>query len=56
MGLTDILIDKVMDQLGITKDTVDKIQMIADNIDTRQEGDSTIIEIKLSKITIVMEN
>jgi hypothetical protein len=56
MGLTEIVVEKIISSLGISKETIDKIEAIADNIDVKTEDGKTIIEIKLKNITIVIDN
>jgi hypothetical protein len=55
MGLTDILINNVIEKLGIKKENIDKLQTIIDNIEVKSEDGQTIIEINLKKIKIVIE-
>ena len=52
-GLTSMLVKKVMAELGIEQKTVDKIQSVVDNVDIREDGEQTIIEIKLNNIKIL---
>ena len=54
-GLTSMLVQKVMAELGIEQKTVDKIQSIVDNVDIREDGNQTIIEIKLNNIKIIID-
>ena len=56
MGLKEIVIDQIVSTLGISKETIDKIEAMADNIDIKQEDGKTTIEINLKKITIVIDN
>lgn len=55
MGLTDILINNIIDNLGIKKENIDKLQAIIDNIEVGSENGQTIIEINLKKVKIVIE-
>ena len=54
-GLTSIIVKQVMEELGIKQETVDKIQSVVDNVDIREDGDQTIIEIKLNNIKIIID-
>mgnify|MGYP001186654178 FL=1 len=54
-GLTSMLVKKVMAELGIEQKTVDKIQSVVDNVDIREDGNQTIIEIKLNNIKIIID-
>jgi hypothetical protein len=56
MGLTEIVVEKIISSLGISKETIDKIEAIADNIDVKTEDGKTIIEFKIKNITIVIDN
>jgi len=55
MGLTDILINNIIENLGIKKENIDKLQTIIDNIEVKSEDGQTTIEINLKKIKIVIE-
>lgn len=53
--ITDILVRKIIEQLGIKKDVVDKIQAFIDNLDIETKDGKTVISIN-KKISIVIEN
>tara|TARA_Y100000004_G_scaffold194851_1_gene260443 strand:- start:952 stop:1128 length:177 start_codon:yes stop_codon:yes gene_type:complete len=55
MGILDIFLDKIFDELGIDGEVVDKLKSIVDNVDVRKEGDKTYIEISMKKVTVVLE-
>ena len=55
MGLTSIVLRQVMEELGITEEMVDKIKSVIDNVDIHKYDDQTIIEIKMKKISIVID-
>lgn len=55
MGILDIFLDRIFEELGIDGETVDKLKSIVDNVDVRKEGDKTYIEISMKKITVVLE-
>tara|TARA_B100001113_G_C21107810_1_gene621743 strand:+ start:408 stop:584 length:177 start_codon:yes stop_codon:yes gene_type:complete len=55
MGILDVFLNKIFDELGIDGETVDKLKAIVDNVDVRKEGDKTYIEISMKKITVVLE-
>lgn len=54
-GLTSMLVQKVMAELGIQQKTVDKIQSIVDNVDIREDSNQTVIEVKLNNIKIIID-
>lgn len=56
MGLSEIVIDKIISALGVSRETIDKIEAIVDNIDVTTEDGKTIIAIKIKNITIVIDN
>lgn len=55
MGILDIFLDKIFDELGIDGEAVDKLKAIVDNVDVRKEGGKTYIEISMKKVTVVLE-
>tara|TARA_R100000278_G_C5353596_1_gene122722 strand:+ start:328 stop:504 length:177 start_codon:yes stop_codon:yes gene_type:complete len=55
MGILDIFLDKIFEELGIDGEVVDKLKSIVDNVDVRKEGDKTYIEISMKKVTVVLE-
>ena len=55
MGIESMIIQKVMDELGISQEMVDKVKGIIDNIDIQTYGDKTAIEISMKKITITID-
>lgn len=55
MGILDMFLDKVLKELGINQETVDKLNAIVDNVDVRTEGNKTYIEVSMKKITVVLE-
>lgn len=55
MGLTSIVLRQVMEELGITEEMVDKIKSVIDNVDIHKYDEQTIIEIKMKKISIVID-
>lgn len=54
-GLTSMLVQKVMAELGIQQKTVDKIQSIVDNVDIREDSNQTVIEVKLNNVKIIID-
>lgn len=55
MSIESMIIQKVMDELGISQEMVDKVTDIIDNIDIQRYGDKTAIEINMKKITITID-
>tara|TARA_R110002020_G_scaffold334105_1_gene549481 strand:- start:2124 stop:2294 length:171 start_codon:yes stop_codon:yes gene_type:complete len=55
MGIESMILRKVMDELGISQEMVDKVKGIIDNIDIQTYGDKTAIEISMKKITITID-
>lgn len=55
MGITSVIINAVMEELGITEEMVDKIKSVIDNVDIHKYDEQTIIEIKMKKISIVID-
>tara|TARA_R110002072_G_scaffold23044_1_gene80109 strand:- start:16 stop:186 length:171 start_codon:yes stop_codon:yes gene_type:complete len=55
MGITSVIINAVMEELGITEEMVDKIKSVIDNVDVQQYNGKTVIQIKTKNITIVID-
>lgn len=53
--ISKIIIDKALKELGISRDTVDKVINIIDNIKVSTHEDKTYITINLNKISVVIE-
>lgn len=53
--ITDMIAKKIIEQLGLSKETVDKIQQLVDNVNVQTIDEKTFIEIHLKKITLVIE-
>ncbi len=54
-GLTSVMLRKVMEELGITQEMVDKIKSVIDNVDIQKYDNKTVIEFKLKNITVVID-
>ena len=54
-GIVSTIIDKVLDRLGISKEMVEKVKTVVDNVDVQEYGDKTVISIDMKKITIVID-
>ena len=54
-GIVSIIIDKVLNRLGISEEMVEKATTMIDNIDVQKYGDKTVISIDMKKITIVID-
>ena len=53
--ISKIIVDNVLKELGINRDTVDKIMTIVDNIHVSKDEEKIYIEINLNKISLVIE-
>ena len=51
----DVVVNNLLDYLGISKEQVDKVAKVVDNIEVTSEGKETFIDIKLKKIRITLE-
>tara|TARA_Y100001951_G_C11288515_1_gene270458 strand:- start:921 stop:1073 length:153 start_codon:yes stop_codon:yes gene_type:complete len=49
------MLRKVMEELGITQEMVDKIKSVIDNVDIQKYDNKTVIEFKLKNITVVID-
>jgi len=55
MSLKSIIIEEVMEELGITKDMVNKIKSVVDSVDVQEFDDRTIFTIKTKTISIIID-
>ena len=51
----NVVVNNLLDYLGISKEQVDKVAKVVDNIEVTSEGKETFIDIKLKKIRITLE-
>lgn len=56
MGIiSNMIIDGIIERFKITDEMVDKIKSVIDNVDIQTEDGTTVIEINVKKIKIVIE-
>jgi hypothetical protein len=56
MGIiSNMIIDEIIERFKITDEMVDKIKSVIDNVDIQTEDGTTVIEINVKKIKIVIE-
>lgn len=55
MSLTSIVLNEIMEELGITKEMVDKVKNVIDNVDIQKFDDRTIISIKTKNISVIID-
>lgn len=53
--VTELIAKKIIEQLGISKEIVDKVQQFVDNVNVETKDGKTTIEINLKKLTLVIE-
>ena len=56
MELKDKTVEFLLNQLGFSQKDLDKVKTILDNITVKTVGDSTVIEVKLNKVSVIVEN
>ena len=56
MELKDKLVEILLNQLNFSQSELDKVKAVLDNINVRKVGDKTFIDIRLNKITVVLES
>lgn len=56
MELKDKTVEFLLNQLGFSQKDLDKVKTILDNITVKTVGDSTIIEVRLNKVSVIVEN
>lgn len=56
MELKGKIVDLLLNELGFSQKDLDKVKAILDNINVKTVGDTTIVEIRLNKISVILEN
>jgi predicted P-loop ATPase/GTPase len=56
MELKDKLVEILLNQLNFSQSDLDKVKAVLDNINVRKVDDKTFIDIRLNKITVVLES
>lgn len=56
MELKDKLVEILLNQLNFSQSDLDKLKAVLDNINVRKVDDKTFIDIRLNKITVVLES
>ena len=56
MELKDKLVEILLNQLNFSQSDLDKVKAVLDNINVRKVDDKTFIDIRLNKITVILES
>lgn len=56
MELKDKVKELLLNELGFSQKDLDKVKSILDNVTVKTVGDTTIVEIRLNKISVILEN
>ncbi len=56
MELKGKIVDLLLNELGFSQKDLDKVKAILDNVSVKTVGDTTIVEIRLNKISVILEN
>lgn len=56
MELRGKIVDILLNELGFTKNDLDKLKTVMDNINVRTVDNKTFIDIRLNKISIILES
>jgi hypothetical protein len=56
MELKDKLVEILLNQLNFSQSDLDKVKAVLDNINVRKVDNKTFIDIRLNKITVVLES
>jgi hypothetical protein len=56
MELKDKLVEILLNQLNFSQSDLDKVKAVLDNINVRKVDGKTFIDIRLNKITVVLES
>ena len=56
MELKDKMIDFLLNELGFSQNDLDKVKTILDNISVKTVDGKTFIDIRINKISIIVES
>jgi hypothetical protein len=56
MELKDKLVEILLNQLNFSQSDLDKVKAVLDNINVRKVDNKTFVDIRLNKITVVLES
>lgn len=56
MELKGKIIDFLLNELGFSQNDLDKVKTIIDNVNVRTVDNKTFIDIRLNKISIILES
>jgi len=55
-GIVESVINSILATYNITPEDIDKVKSIVDKVEVTQVGSSTVIEINLKKLKIVIDS
>jgi hypothetical protein len=55
-GIVESVINSILAKYNITPEDIDKVKSIVDKVEVTQVGKSTVIEINLKKLKIVIDS
>lgn len=56
MELKGKIVDILLNELGFTKTDLEKVKAVLDNVEVKNVGGSTVVEIRLNKVSVILEN
>lgn len=55
MSLSEAIISKILESVGVSKETVDKIKTMIDNVDIKETDTELTISVNLKNINITIK-
>lgn len=55
-GIVENVINSILEKYNISRKDIDKVKSIVDKVEVTQVGSSTVIEINLKKLKIVIDS
>ena len=55
-GIVENVINSILEKYNISRKDIDKVKSIVDKVEVTQVGKSTVIEINLKKLKIVIDS
>lgn len=56
MELKGKIVDLLLNEFGFTKADLEKVKSILNNVEVKTVNGTTIIEVRLSKVQVILEN
>lgn len=56
MELKGKIVDLLLNEFGFSKTDLEKVKAILDNVEVKTVNGATVIEVRLNKVSVILEN